>query len=368
MHKSFRYFIKLTEAFIKRFKGIILISILAGTLIFVAMNSLIPRFSSLNTEKIGVTGRYHTEELPNFIKEMISRGLTEINDQGFPEASLSSSWETADDGKTWNFRLKDNVYWQDGLVLTSEHINYNFNDVELIKNDDKNVTFKLKDPFSPFPSVVSSPIFKSGLLGTGNWTVKKINLIGGYVQELTLTNAQKQNMVYRFYPTTERTKIAFKLGRIDKIVELDNAEPFDSWKNVKVSKESNKNQVVTVFFNVKDNILSDKTLRQGLAYAIKKDKYDERALSPISPNSWSYNPQVKAYDYDPDRAREIVGGLPEELKNELSLKLSTTPSLLKTAEDISRDWQDVGIKTEIQVVSVIPTDFQALLTILDIPD
>mgnify|MGYP001586999956 FL=1 len=109
-------------------------------------------------------------------------------------------------------------------------------------------------------------------------------------------------------------------------------------------------------------------MRQALSYAVDKSKFNsEKALSSISPNSWSYNPQVKPYDYDPAKAKKLIEDLPKESKQDLKIKLVTSPVLLSVAESIAKDWEALGIKVIVQVYSGIPSEYQAFLAIYDIP-
>ena len=110
------------------------------------------------------------------------------------------------------------------------------------------------------------------------------------------------------------------------------------------------------------------TLRQALAYAIDKDSFGKkRAISPISPNSWAFNPQVKQYSYNPARARELLKSLPKDQKDKLTIKLVTIPTLLSIADKIKTDWEAIGVKTQVQVSSNSLVDFQTMLAIQEIP-
>lgn len=364
---SLRYFIRLLNAFLARFRAVIFIGIFLGALSFLALRFIGPLLWSTSTEKIGLTGRFRTDNLPNSILELVGDGLTQVDETGVVEPNLAESWETPDKGKTWIFHLKDNILWQDGKEVTSQTINYQFSDVVIERPDDKTIIFKLQDPFSPFPVVVSKPVFKKGLLGTGRWEVTKATIAGGFVQELVLVNEEKNKKIYKFYPTEERTKTAYKLGEVNILVNVFNPAPFDTWKTAEIVPEIDQGSVVAIFFNTQDAFLSEKSLRQALTYAVEKDFEGKRALSPISPNSWVYNAQVKSYAYDIDRAEELLDDLPEEVREALNIKLVTTPTLLPIAEKITRDWQEVGIETTAQVYSGIPTDYQALLAVFDYP-
>ncbi len=356
------------KAFLIRFKGLLLAGVILGIVFFVLLRVFGSYLFTSHTERIGITGRFRTDNLPNFILQMASDGLTKLNENGIVEPSLANSWETSDKGKTWTFHLKEDVLWQDGKKVTSETIHYDFADVGIELPDKKTIIFKLQSEYSPFPAVVSRPTFKKGLLGTGEWEVKKITVAGSYVQELILTKKGGDKKVFRFYPTEERAKLAYKLGQVDTLSNIFNPSPFDSWKTAQISEESNKGQVASIFFNVQDPLLSDKSLRQALTYAIdKKTLGDERAYGPVSPDSWAYNPQVKSYAYDVGRAKELIEELPEEQLENLEIKLATTPVLLSEAEKIANFWEEIGVKTVLQVSSAIPNDYQAFLAVFDIP-
>ena len=66
---------------------------------------------------------------------------------------------------------------------------------------------------------------------------------------------------------------------------------------------------LAILFNLENDKLSSKALRQSLAYAIKDKSPDEdsRALTPINPSSWAYNPKVKPYNYSQEQAEELFG-------------------------------------------------------------
>jgi len=166
-----------------------------GVLFFVALSFLLPVLSGRGTQIIGITGRYTVSTLPNKILSKISGGLTKLDPDGSVTTGLADSWETPDKGKTWIFKLNKDSTWQDGKKITSNTINYQFSDVTVENPDPLTIIFKLQNPYSAFPFVVSKPIFKKGLLGTGEWEVKNLSLAGSYVDQITLINQEKQKMI-----------------------------------------------------------------------------------------------------------------------------------------------------------------------------
>lgn len=355
---SLRYIIRLIQAFLKRFKVIIFISIFVGILCFLVLNFLLPNFSSEN-RKIGVVGRYTTDNIPDEITSKLSRGLTKVDISGNVNPAIAKSWESSDDGKTWTFYIDENAKWQDGKKIISNDINYEFSDARIERIDDTTIKFILDSNFAAFPIIVSKPLFKKGLIGTNEWKIKNISMVGGYLQKLTITNNKNDKITYKFFPSEERLRLAFKLGEIDIIEKIQDPSPFETWKVVNIEKEVGYNNFVAIFFNTEDEKLSDKSVRQNLAYLIDKSSFiDERALGPISPNSWSYNPQVKQYSKDLEKAKDI---------KDTKIILSTLPNLLKTAERVKKDWEEAGVICEVQIVTNVPENYQAFLATVDIP-
>ena len=363
-----RFIFRFLFAFVLRFKTLLILGLCLGfflSLIFLLRSS---SFIKGTTQVIGVTGRFSVDSLPLEILSLSGRGLTKINAEGLVEPDLAESWESIDSGKTWQFTLKDDIFWQDGEVITADSLNYGFLNVPSETPDAKTIIFKLENPFAPFPWIVSRPTFKSGLLGAGEWEVTDISLGGNFVQKLILANKNKDKKIFKFYPLEERSKLAYKLGEVDILTDLFDPKPFDSWETAEITTEVNFNRYVAIFLNTEEKKLSQKSLRQALAYGLDKGKIGEqRTISTISPTSWAYNPQVKSYELDIQRAKDLISELPEEIKNDLSVNLVTTPTLLSDAEKIVKEWENIGVKTVLQVSSSTPSEFQAFLVALDIP-
>ncbi|HZZ98961.1 MAG TPA: ABC transporter substrate-binding protein [Candidatus Saccharimonadia bacterium] len=292
------------------------------------------------TRYIGRVGSITLSRLPLDIQEKISDGLTTIGKDTTPLPALAERWSVEDDGKTYRFVLKKNLKWQDGKTVVPSDISYNFSDAQVVTNQNE-VVFKLKEPFSPFPTVVSQPIFRqknNTIIGTGAYKVTQVLKDGPQVSQIAV-ESNKEKLIYRFYPTEERAIIAFKLGQVDQLENMSQVADLSDWKNVKINQTIRDDEYLAIFFNMSDTTLN-KDMRQALNYALPKVHGDERALTPINSLSWAYNKTVKTYDQDDERAVELMlRGIPG---TPIVIELTTTTNFQSDAEAIKSHWESMG--------------------------
>jgi len=368
--KKVRFYLRLSSALWQKQKKLIFIGCLVGVLTFFYFPKILRFLVISQTQRMGLVGKFTTSDLPLEIQHLISQGLTEITPDGQIVPSLASSWETNKDGKEYIFQLKDDIFWQNGKAVVAKDINYNFTDVAMTTLGDKKIKFELKEPFAPFPAVVSRPVFKKGLVGTGEYRVKSIKKNGQIVEKLNLVAVKdkaKPKLSFRFYPTEGAARTAFKLGEVDSLKEISNLGELETWKKIKISPEVKYNRFVAIFFNTQNQKLASKSIRQALGYAIK-DRWEPRALNSLNPHSWAYNSGVKPYEFDPQNASKLLKKSTEEENQPLTqIKLSTIPSLLPVAEAIKEDWEQLNINTDIRVIANLDEEFEALLISQEIP-
>lgn len=366
--KRLRYILRLVSAFTKRFSFTVVLVSAGSFLIALLVIPFINSKVGTNIEKIGLVGRYSQDNLPLSVTSLISRGLVKVSDDGLLKSDLAKDWEPSIDGKEWTFHIEKNNKWQDGTVIDSGSINYSYDGVAVEKVDDYTLKFKLSSPFSPFPTLLSRPVFKRGLLGNGDWRVVSLSVNGEVVSEIKIQNGEKIKY-FIFYPSEDRAKLAFQLGQINNIDGLTDVTSFDNWKTVDVSSRKMDRRFAAVFFNSGENSLfyNNKELRQGLSYAIDKSAISSnRAISPIFPSSWAYNSQVKPYDYDKKRATELVSSFVKKSKDSKpKINLFTTSALLSIGEKIANDWRSMGIDVDLKVTSVKPSNYDAFLAFYD---
>jgi peptide/nickel transport system substrate-binding protein len=319
-------------------------------------------------DRIGVVGDFTPSTLPLSIQDLISMGLTSIAADGSAVPSLASSWEATNSGKTYVFTLRNDRTWQGGRQVTAHDINYNIRGVTLIPTDNNTLMAYLQYPYSPFPTLVSKPIFLPGLKGFGSYEVSGIHLQGDSVRSMELTplDISKENAKeFTFYQTEEQAILSFKLGEVNELLELSTPSGLAHWGDVKIEKTTKYNRIVTLFYNMRDQRLQDKNLRQGLAYGVP-ELPNERAISPLSKTSWAYTENIRKYEYDPVQAKKLIDHT-QIGTGSAELTLSTFSQYLDVAQAIAQSWTSLGVKTNVRVENDVPSTYQVLLSAQDVP-
>lgn len=348
-----------------------MLGFLAGFILFVFGIRTYPAVATLfpSRKVIGIVGTYTPTNLPLSIQNLISQGLTSLNSQGEALPSLATSWDIKEEGKVYIFRLREDVFWHDGKKFTAEDVNYNLKDVEVKPLGPFTLEFRLKEAFSPLPVLLSRPLFKKALVGTGSYKISSLKLNVDRIDRILLVTVNEDTnlpiLIFRFYPTESAAATGFKLGEVDILSDLTDSYNFASWEGVEIQKTILQRRVMTVFFNQKNPFLDKKSVRQALNYAVPDLKI-ERAWGPISPSSWAFSKDTKPYQSDLEKAENLLKG--EDLAtNSATLTLSTFAPYLSLAQKIANSWEELGIKIQVRVENTIPHDFDALLTVQEIP-
>jgi len=126
-------------------------------------------------------------------------------------------------------------------------------------------------------------------------------------------------------------KLATGIGAAEAGITFDSGDPRSPFADVRVR------QAVAHAIN-----------RQALLQAIYKVFTATNQLGVAG--AWSYNPNVRGYAYDPERARQLLAeaGYPNGFAT--TLTVTNTPQNRAMAAAVQSDLQRVGIRVEIQVV------------------
>lgn len=360
----------LLRAYIRKWKKTILLFFLAGLaaffLLYVIIRLLQPSIFR-NTDSIGIIGSYTIETLPNQIQNKMSYGLTEVSDNGNPKPKAASSWSIRDNGKTYIFNIRENLFFNDGRRLTSDQINYNFEDVKVERPSKDTIVFKLRSSYSPFLITVSRPIFRGKFVGLGNYKLKDLDLNGDFIDTITLTSStSNDSLVYKFYPTEESLKLALLLGEIDKTEDVSDLSVFEEslskFRNLKLEKRVNYDKLVTIFYNTQNKNLSDKKLREALNYALPEQfEQGKRNYTPYPPTLWVSREQSLSSPQDIEHAKRLMKDSASSTSGKLTFDLKVLPKYKTSAQKIKEVWQNLGIKINIETVNSLPPNFDMFL-------
>lgn len=354
----------------KKYTLPLLIGFLMGIFGMIAIKQLFPKIStyvSTETLRIGVVGNVTPATLPMSIQELLSTGLTRVSPDQPPKPALALSWEATESGKSYNFTIRDDARWHNGKPVSTKDINYNISDVSFEVISPRILRATLKEPFAPFLSLVAKPILQTGLRGFGPYRVENIRLKGDSIQYLRLnpvTDTTKPAREYRFFRTEVAAITAFQLGDIDVIEELSTNELIVNWSRAHITDRTRYDRFVALYFNIKDPLLGEKTVRQALGFSVP-DLGFERAYSPISKNSWGYTDTIKKYDFDLAQAKKLMTNA-NVASQSAGLTITTFSQYVDAAQKIASSWTNLGVPATVKVVNQIGP-FQVLLSAQSIP-
>ncbi|MGE5299621.1 MAG: peptide-binding protein [Acidobacteriota bacterium] len=286
---------------------------------------------------------------------LIFNGLVKYDTDLSIIGDLAESWDISKDGLVITFHLKKGVRWTDGVEFTADDVMFGFNTIINKKtptayNEDflqvkqaevlDKYTFRVAygQPFAPalasWGNLVVLPkhllegkdLTKSefGRDPVGMGPYKLTNWVPG--QELMLDSNHDyfdgrpyiDRFVYRMIPDRATMFLELQTGGVDMM----DLTPIQYTKQTESEYFRNNFQkfrypqfVYTYMgFNLKHPFFQDGRVRQAIAYAIDKSEIIDVVLfglgspatGPYVPNTWPYNPDVKKYPYNPEKARQLL--------------------------------------------------------------
>ncbi len=376
--KQLRYYYWIVIEFTKKNARLLLLSFFLSVIFIISVVSLAPYLINITTVKkeiIGMTGVTGVNSVPDKILSKVSNGLVFVNEKGEIVPILAESWELKDNGKEYQFRLRKDLYWNNGDKFTAHDINYKFKDITILIPNDYEIDFKLNKTLPIFPTYLTQPIIKApfvGIAGLYKFERSKIKFGNLYELYLTPTKSNLSPIVYKFYENESKMIDAYKLGQINEmtITKKTVADLFKSWKNTEIVKSTDYTRLLTLFFNVNAPALHQKEkkeLRQAIAMQLSKKDFSDQgelAHSPIPPISWAYNPDVHQQFYNEEFVQKIL----KSGSTKTTLTLSTYEDYLDISNNIQDAFSDTNIKVNVNVLSYDkPTSFDMLLAFWKVP-
>lgn len=375
LYKQVRHSYWLFTEFVRKHIGLLIISFIGTFLAIVFFLNFFPYFNSILFQKqqiIGLIGQYSQYDIPAELAEQISNPLITIDPNGDIQPLLAHSWEVLDQGKTYRFHLRNDLYWSDKNAFKAYDLEYSFRDVEVKPIDDYTIDFILKKPLNIFPIYLTQPVLKQPLIGVGS-----LYSVGSYKQKkgqlvsvsLSPNKSGLPFKVYRFYDSEDDLINAYKKGDITYFTTADRgvAELFADWKNTTIKKNIDYTKVMALFMNTQSGPLQERDVRKGIAFGTPaQPELGKPAKGPIPPVSWAYYDDVKTYPYNEERAQDL---LKKNItaSDSAKLKMYTFFDYIDLAEDLKAKYTDIGLDIDLKVVSSPPAEYDMFLTVWNPP-
>jgi peptide/nickel transport system substrate-binding protein len=340
--------------------------------------------------------RIGTDGQSERIDSLIFDSLVELDARRTPKNDLAESWEMPDP-LTYVFHLRRDVKFQDGRVLTSADVKYTFDSIlngsvttskrgslRLVKSiaapDAATVIFHLSEPNAAFLADICRPAFGVVPLGVGSDAAEHPIGTGPF---RFVSEQQDDNVVLERNPTYFRTapKIdrvrfrvvpeavvrALELRKGTADLEMSSLSPdmisvLRQQSSLDVSEQPGTNYAY-VAFNFENPALVRREVREALAHATNREeiiRYLYRgqarlADGPLPPNSWAYESDIAHFDFDPQRAEQLLdaAGFPRRAENsgmrmKLTLKTSTEETTRLLGAVLQEQWRKVGVDLQLQ--------------------
>lgn len=313
---------------------------------------------------------------------------------------LAKEWEFSPDGKEYTFTLQDNVKWHDGKELTAEDVKFSLeyfakhppvsdslnikgkSFVEKAEVLDKNkikiytrkpnatVLDRMADiriiPKHIWEKVEDPKKFneQEALIGCGPYKLEEYKKEQGaykFVAFKDYWGPKPKVDVLEFVPVSDPV-LAFDKGEIDIVnITPDILSKYEDNKEFQV-KQNPAFWGYRLIFNMKKvPEFKSKELRQAIAYAINKQELIDKvgrgagkiASAGYLPEDhiW-YNKDVKKYDFNIDKAKELLKGK----KYSFNLLISNSKPELRISELIKIDLEKIGIDLNIKSIDMKSRD------------
>jgi peptide/nickel transport system substrate-binding protein len=321
-----------------------------------------------------------------------------VKDEHFEFApALAAAWEESPDHQTFTFKLRPGVRFHNGKPLTSADVKYTFDSIRdpetkspirgavdkitrIDAPDPMTVIFRASEPFYSFwgnlPAIgivpenagaenIEAPI--------GSGPFRFVSYKEGEMVQL------EANLDYwGSAPAIPRLRVKVVTDNSTRQAELMSGDvdlAFNAQFDPETVRALAGRRGMQVVFGEGANIgylgcntspvskLSRVPVRQAIAYAIDRDSIIHRLLRDqarkanglMPPGHWAYNPNITAYDYQPERAKELLdqAGYPDPDGDgpQPRLKLTILTSTNQLSRNIAAIVQDqlrrVGIEVEL---------------------
>ena len=350
--------------------------------------------------------------------------LTYRDDNGEPQPKLALSWTHSDDYKTWTFKLRPGVTFQDGTPFNAQAVKDSFDRWKDPANkcrcafyisgihdvqapEELTLVYNLTDPSVTLPATLSFPSpanvvhsptawknkgndYNRNPVGTGPYILKSWTAGDRMVLEKNPDYWNKghpylDRIILKPLPDTQSRFASVQSGEADIIWddEFDADNILKAQKDPALTVHTYSGSGAQVFaFNTKVAPFDDVRVRQALVMALDRKKMSQAltnglsrpATNPYGDGSWVKCKDDGALPYDVEKAKALLKdyGKPVDFK----MIVTATPRGRAGGQVLQQFWKQIGANMEIEQVdqtAIPPRAFmrQFQLTpwrIVDFPD
>ncbi|MBN1621393.1 MAG: peptide-binding protein [Endomicrobiales bacterium] len=349
-----------------------------------------------------------TDNASGTINSLIFNGLVKYDKDIRLVGDLAEKWKISDDGLVITFYLRKNVLWHDGKKFTAEDVKFTFeklidpdvrtpygSDYLLVKKfeiiDPYTLRITYKEPFSPAleswgMGIIPKHIFSNGdfnshpanrkPVGTGPFVFNEWKTDEKIVLEPNPNYFEGKpyigKYIFRIIPDQSVEFLELRNESIDEMGLTPDQwraypEFFTNYNKFRYPSFS----YTYLGFNLEHPLFKNIKFRMALAHAINKQEIINGVLlgmgkistGPYPPQSWAYNPEVKDYNYDISKSKELLsdlgwkdsnndGYLDNQGKDLEFTILTNQGNKLRslTAEIIQSQLKKVGIRVNIRII------------------
>jgi len=338
-----------------------------------------------------------------FKMQLVFDSLLERADDGYIPW-LAQSWEVMEDGKTYLFNLRQGVKWHDGKEMTADDVVFSMHYyrehppvsilfggilldpeylLEVTAVSKYQVRFVTAGPNATFLSAVGlariiprhiwegvdNPqeyLEPEAVIGCGPYRLTDYNKEHGTYRFEAFDaywGPQPRVDVIEFVPVSDPI-LAFEKGEID-LTEIppDLLARFRNNPEFTIKENPGFWGYRLIFNYERNKLFRNKELRQALAYAINRQELVEKiargAAIPGNPGILSrhhvwYNPDVPAYQHDPERAKKMLEQ--QKLVNLSFTLLTGQDREVRIGEILKEQLAKVGIQLIVESVDMKSRD------------
>lgn len=330
--------------------------LLAICLVLTMLLPMLARGENVDTElTIGVISTRTTELRPLnpleagmvSLYSMVYESLVTIDDNGIPQPLLCKSWSASNDGKSWTFKLRDDIVFSDGTPLTAGDVvaslqyiltlatdetvtdhgfyqNMNYLVASASATDDKTVVVKAKRPYYGFLYCMTFPVVPAGYadqpnpVGTGPYYFYQFEP-QSYMRLLVNDRwwqaaPQVTDIMVNFYTSNSDMILSYEYGRVDAVFTRSVAAAQYKSGISSLSIAYATRQMEVLLLNHTEYRLKNSNVRRAIRYAIDTNKISNDvymgmtidADTPIPSDSWLYYDQEDTFVYNPEKAAQLL--------------------------------------------------------------